>query len=245
MSKTAIVTGGATGIGKAISSLLCLNGYNVIINYNRSEDAANKLANSLTSNSCLSAVTYKADISQKQEADALIKFAESNFGHLDLLVCNAGIAQQKLFTDITPEDWSRMMSVNLSGCFNCCQSASSSMLKRHSGCIINISSMWGITGASCEVHYSAAKAGVIGLTKALAKELGPSGIRVNCVAPGVIKTDMLKSFSDDELKDLAESIPLCRLGTPEDVAEAVLFLASDKASFITGQTLSVDGGFVI
>lgn len=245
MNKTAIITGGATGIGKAISSLLCFNGYNVIINYNRSEDAAKALVNSLTSDSGFSAVAFKADVSNMDESDALIKFAESNFGHLDLLVCNSGIAQQKLFTDITPDDWSRMISVNLSGCFNCCKAASSLMLKKHSGCIINISSMWGITGASCEVHYSAAKAGVIGLTKALAKELGPSGIRVNCVAPGVIKTDMLKSFSDDELNDLAESTPLCRLGTPEDIAEAVLFLSSDKASFITGQTLSVDGGFVI
>ena len=244
MNMTAVVTGGAAGIGRAVSSLLCRNGYNVVINYNNSESAAEVLVNELVA-SGYSAVSFKADVTDRDAVSLLTEFAVETFGRLDLMVCNAGIAQQKLFTDITDEDWSKMLAVDLTGCFNCCQAAAALMLKDHSGCIINISSMWGITGASCEVHYSAAKAGVIGLTKSLAKELGPSGIRVNCVAPGVIKTNMLSSFTEDDLKALADDTPLCRLGTPEDVAEAVVFLASEKASFITGQTLSVDGGFII
>lgn len=244
MIKTAVVTGGATGIGRAVSSLLCRNGYNVVINCKNSESAAEVLVNELVA-SGYSAVSFKADVTDRDAVSLLTEFAVETFGRLDLMVCNAGIAQQKLFTDITDEDWSKMLAVDLTGCFNCCQAAAALMLKDHSGCIINISSMWGITGASCEVHYSAAKAGVIGLTKSLAKELGPSGIRVNCVAPGVIKTNMLSSFTEDDLKALADDTPLCRLGTPEDVAEAVVFLASEKASFITGQTLSVDGGFII
>lgn len=244
MNKTAIVTGGARGIGKAISSLLCRNGYNVVINYNTSAESAKELALQLCGGG-FSAVTFKADVANKAEVGQMFKFAFEAFGSVDLLVANAGIAQQKLFTDITDDEWKRMLDIDLTGCYNCNQAAAELMLKRHSGSIVNIASMWGLVGASCEVHYSAAKAGVIGLTKSLAKELGPSGIRVNAVAPGVIMTDMLKPFSKSDLNALADEIPLCRLGTPEDVANAVLFLASDNASFITGQVLSVDGGFVI
>lgn len=243
MSKTAIVTGGATGIGAAVSSLLCREGYNVVIAYNKSEQAAKALQNEL---SLLGEVSiFQFDITCSESVDNLIKFTLNKYGRIDLLVNNAGIAQQKLFTDISDLDWNEMISTNLSGQFYCCRAVIPALVSQKSGCIINISSMWGLVGASCEAHYSATKAGIIGLTKSLAKELGPSNIRVNCVAPGVIKTDMLKSFTDDDLKGLADETPLMRLGRPEDVANAVIFLASDKASFITGQTLSVDGGFVI
>ena len=164
-------------------------------------------------------------------------------GPVDVLVNNAGIAQQKLFTDITEDDWRRMFAVDVDGVFRCCQCALPHMIHEKSGCIINIASIWGEIGASCEVHYSAAKAAVIGLTKALAKELGPSHIRVNCVSPGVIDTEMNAMFDEETMRDLCESTPLGRIGSPEDIAAAVSFLASDAASFITGQTLSVNGLF--
>ena len=244
MNKTAIVTGGATGIGDAISSLLCQENYNVVIAYNKSEDKAKQLCDSLKSQGN-NAVTYQVDVKDSSSVLKLIDFTLNTFNGIDLLVNNAGIAQQKLFSDITDDDWNNMISTNLTGCFNCCRAVIPTFVTQKNGCIINISSMWGLVGASCEAHYSAAKAGVINLTKSLAKELGPSNIRANCVAPGVIKTDMLNSFSEEDLKALADETPLMRLGAPEDIANAVLFLASDKASFITGQTLSVDGGYII
>ena len=167
-------------------------------------------------------------------------------GGVDILVNNAGIAQQKLFTDLTVEDWRAMLDTNLSGVFNCSQEAlRRHMLPVHSGVILNISSMWGQVGASCEVHYSAAKAGVIGLTKALAKEVGLSGVRVNCIAPGVIMTDMMKDFDEETIQSLREETPLNALGTPKDIADAAVFLCSEKAKFITGQVLGVNGGFII
>lgn len=242
--KTVIVTGGATGIGRAVSSLFAETGYNVVIGYNKSIDAANELQSNLSKQG-YSVTTHKCDVTNSNDTNGIVEFAVQKFGKVDVLVCNAGIAQQKLFTDITDEDWSNMINTNLTGCFNCCRAASKVMVSKHSGSIVNISSMWGISGASCEVHYSASKAGVIGLTKALAKELAPSNIRVNCVAPGVIKTDMLSSFSDQELEELKVETPLSHLGTPEDIAKAVYFLSSDDASFITGQVLSVDGGFIL
>ena len=242
--KTVIITGGATGIGRAISSLFAENGYNVVIGYNKSVDAAKELERKLTEQG-FSAVIYNCDVTKSSDTYGIVDFAVQKFGKVDTFVCNAGIAQQKLFTDITDEDWTKMINTNLTGCFNCCRAASKVMVSKHSGSIVNVSSMWGISGASCEVHYSASKAGVIGLTKALAKELAPSNIRVNCVAPGVIKTDMLSSFTAEELEQLRVDTPLSRLGTPEDIAKAVYFLSSDDASFITGQVLSVDGGFIL
>lgn len=244
MNKTAIITGGATGIGTAISSLFAKNGYNVIINYNTSKTDALALKDQLITQG-YSAEIFKADVSNSIEADELINFATKSFGKIDVLINNAGISQQKLITDITDSDWDKMISVNLTGCFNCCRAASKFMVSKHFGSIINISSMWGLTGASCESHYSASKAGIIGLTKALAKELGPSNIRVNCVAPGVIDTKMNSHLTKEALSELSDTTPLCRIGTPEEVAKAVYFLASDNASFITGQILSVDGGFTI
>ena len=246
MPKTAIITGGATGIGAAISSLLYNEGYNVIIGYNTSEDKAKSLEAELSANSDGSTVKrLKIDVTDVASVSNAFDYCAKEYGRIDLLVNNAGVAQQKLFTDITDADWQNMLTTNLTGCFNCCREATKYMVKQHFGNIINISSMWGIVGASCESHYSASKAGIIGLTKSLAKELGPSNIRVNCVAPGVIITDMIKNFSQEDLDALKEETPLCRLGTPSDVANVVSFLASDKAGFITGQTISVDGGFVI
>ena len=167
------------------------------------------------------------------------------FGHIDVLVNNAGIAQQKMFTEITEQDWKKMFSVNIDGMFNCTQLALRDMIKRHKGKIINVSSIWGIAGASCEVHYSASKAAVIGFTKSLAKELGPSGIQVNCVAPGVIETDMNKNLDDLTIKEIINETPLERIGTPRDIANTILFLAQDASDFITGQVISPNGGFVI
>jgi 3-oxoacyl-[acyl-carrier protein] reductase len=241
---TVIVTGSSRGIGKAIASLFALNGYNVLINYNTSEDEAYLLYNSLKEKRC-SVEIFKADISKRNEADSMAAYCIKSFGGVDILINNAGIAQSKLFIDITEEDWDNMINTNLKGVFNCTQSVIRHMISRKRGKIINISSMWGLVGASCEVHYSAAKAGIIGFTKALAKELGPSNIQVNSIAPGVINTDMMKPYSESEIEVLKEDTPLMRLGTPDDIAKCALFLASDSADFITGQIISVNGGFVI
>jgi len=191
------------------------------------------------------AQAYQVNIADPAAVLAMVQAVESELGPIDCLVNNAGIAQQKLMTDITTEDWIRMVATNLSGTFYCCQAVLPGMIRRKAGAIVNLSSIWGLTGASCEVHYSAVKAGILGLTKALAKEVGPSGIRVNCVAPGVIETEMNAALSDETRAALAGDTPLQRLGTPEEVAECIYFLASDKASFLTGQVLSPNGGFVI
>ena len=244
MKNCVVVTGGSRGIGAAISSLFATKEFNVVINYNNSEKDAKKLCDTLLEQG-FSAIPFKADISNPIEAERLVKFAVEKFGNIDVLINNAGISQQKLLTDITDDDWDKMISTNLSGAFYCSRAAAKYMINKKNGSIINISSMWGISGASCEVHYSAAKAGLIVLTKALAKELGPSNIRVNCVAPGLIDTDMNNTLSDDDKAALINETPLCRIGTVSDVAKAVFFLASDDASFITGQSLSVDGGFIL
>ena len=244
MNKTVIVTGGAKGIGAAISSLFANMGYNVIVNYNTSVSAATQLCYNLTAKG-YNCISFKADVSNSSEVEELFKFAANSFGSIDVVINNAGIAQQKLITDITDQDYDKMIASNLNSVFYCSREAAKYMIKQKSGSIINISSMWGISGASMEVHYSAAKAGVIGLTKALSKELGPSNIRVNAIAPGVIKTDMLNEFNVEDLKELKDATPLSRLGTPEDIAKTALFLATDDSSFITGQTISVDGGFIV
>ena len=243
-NKTAVITGSSRGIGKAIATAFAENNYNVIINYNKSENEAVKLKEELL-NKGYSCEIFKADVSDFEQAKSLIDFAISTYGKIDTLINNAGISQIKLFTDITKQDWDTMLSTNLSSIFNCTQPAVKNMLHYKSGSIINISSMWGICGASCEVHYSAVKAGVIGFTKALAKELAPSGIRVNCISPGVIMTDMMKDFSKEDLNLIKEDIPLGSFGTPSDIANLALFLADDKAKNITGQNISSNGGQVI
>lgn len=242
--KTAVITGAAKGIGAAIAVAFAKAGYKVVINYNKSEERAIALCQILNDTYPTEAVCIKADVSTSEGAKKLITEAVTAFGDIDVLVNNAGIAQQKLFTDISDADWNAMLDTNLSSVFYTSRAAVPFMVSKKSGSIVNISSIWGETGGSCEVHYSAAKAGVIGLTKALAKELGPSNITVNCVCPGVIKTDMLNSFTEEDLKALAEETPVMRLGTPKEVADAVFYLATNSG-FVTGQVLSVNGGLYV
>ena len=243
MNKTALVTGGAKGIGAAICKALANDGYRIALNYNSSFESATELKNELSSVTHIE--IFKADVSDSSDVERMFTEIESVFGGVDVLINNAGIAQQALFTDITDEMWQKMIGVNLTGAFNCCRRALPYMIRNKFGKIINITSMWGEVGASMEVHYSASKAGLIGLTKALAKEVGLSGITVNAVSPGVVETDMMTSFSDEVKSSLADETPLGVLGTPENIASAVSFLASDKADFITGQVVSVNGGFII
>lgn len=244
MKKTVLVTGSSRGIGRATAELFAENNYNVIINYLHSDQEARSLAAWLENQGC-SVMAYKGDVSNRKQVEAMIEAAISRFGYIDTLVNNAGIAQQKLFTDIGEDEWDRMFDVQVKGVFNCCQCVLPYMINRKQGKIINISSIWGITGASCEVHYSAAKAAVIGFTKALAKELGPSNIQVNCVAPGIIETDMNFSLDQSARDSLLQDTPLMRFGVPADIAHAIFYLASEKADFLTGQVLSPNGGFVI
>jgi 3-oxoacyl-[acyl-carrier protein] reductase len=242
--KTAIVTGGARGIGRSITESLADENYNVIINYNSSESEAKRLKAELLEKG-KSVDIYRADVSKYEEAKSLIEFSKNRFGSIDVLVNNAGIAETKLFTDITNEDWNKMINTNLNSVFYCSKEVLNYMLPRKSGKIINISSIWGLIGASCEVHYSVAKGGIIALTKSLAKELAPSNIHVNCVAPGTIATDMNSFYSDDDMKCITDDIPMMKLGLPQDIADAVVFFASEKSNFITGQVLSPNGGSVV
>ncbi|HBG15811.1 MAG TPA: 3-oxoacyl-ACP reductase [Firmicutes bacterium] len=244
MNKTVIITGASRGIGRSIAELFAANDYNVLINYHRSTEAALELYHSLLEKG-FSIALFKANVSHRPEVEDMVAYCLQQFGKIDVLINNAGIAQSRLFIDLSAQDWEEMINTNLSGVFHCTQSVLRSMLPRKKGKIINISSIWGQVGASCEVHYSAAKAGVIGLTKALAKELGPSNIQVNCIAPGIIDTDMLSPYNERERADLVEQTPLGRLGTPYEIAAYALFLASESADFITGQVIGINGGFVI
>ena len=243
-NKTAIVTGGSRGIGAAAALLLAREGWRVAVGCHRLPDRAQALCDRLRREG-REAVPFCGDVSSVAEMEAQVQAVVERWGQIDLLVNNAGIAQQRLFTEITEAEWDRMFAVNAKGLYACCRAVVPGMIRRHSGNIINVSSMWGQAGASCEVHYSAAKAAVIGFTKALAKELGPSGIRVNCVAPGVIATEMNAALDGETLDALREETPLGTIGTPEEVARAILWLAGDGASFVTGQVIGVNGGFVI
>lgn len=242
--KTAIVTGGAKGIGAAAVKKLCENGFSVAINYLSSEEKARALSSDLVL-SGYDAFPVKADVTDASQVKAMFEQVMHRNGRIDVLVNNAGIAKQQLFDTVSDEEWQKMLSCDLTGAFNCCREAVPFMLKAKYGRIVNVASMWGQVGASCEVAYSAAKAGVIGLTKALAKEVGLSGITVNCVSPGAIQTDMMAQFSESDVCALCEEIPLGRLGTPDEVAELIAFLASDQAAYITGQTVGVNGGMVV
>ncbi|MCH5296194.1 MAG: 3-oxoacyl-ACP reductase FabG [Ruminococcus sp.] len=244
--KNVLVTGGTGGIGSAIAVEFAKAGYNVAIHTHSKTEKAQILANELEQKYGVKAFAVNADVSCQDSVIEMFNIIETEFGRIDVLINNAGIAQQKLFTDISADEWHKMLGVNLDGVFFCSKEALKRfMIKNHSGVILNISSMWGQVGASCEVHYSAAKAGVIGLTKALAKEVGLSGVRINCICPGVIMTDMMKSFDEDTLSDLKDETPLNQLGTPQDIADTAVFLCSEKAKFITGQIIGINGGFVI
>ena len=237
--KTVLITGGSRGIGAATARRFAAAGYRVAINYNRSEREALELAEEL------GGTAVRADVGDPDQVQAMVDNVLDKFCQLDILVCNAGIAQQKLFGDLTNEDWKRIFTVNVEGVFYTIRAALPHMLHRKAGRIVTVSSMWGQVGGSCEVAYSASKAAVIGLTKALAKEIGPSGITVNCVAPGVIATEMNAGLSTEDLEALRNETPLESIGKPEDVAESIFFLASDAARFITGQTLAPNGGLII
>ncbi len=233
MGKTALVTGSSRGIGAAALRRLAAEGWDVTVHYNESEAAALALAKEL------GVRALQADVTDPAQVEALFAAA----GPVDLLVCSAGVARYGLITDGDEDDWRRVLAVNTDGAYRCCRAAVPHMVRQKAGNIILVSSVWGLYGASCEAVYSASKAALIGLTKALAKELGPSGIRVNCVAPGVIDTDMLARFDFADRQALADDTPLGRIGQPEDVAELIAFLASEKAGFITGQIIGCDGGF--
>lgn len=244
MKKVALITGASRGIGRAVAIAFAKEGYETILHYHTQKALAQKTAGELIE-SGLAASVAQADVANRREVEAMISAVLYRFGKIDVLVNNAGLADFGLFGDVTEERWRRLMGVNLDGVFHCCQCALPGMIARKEGVILNISSVWGLCGASCEVAYSASKAAVIGLTKALAKEVGPSNIRVNCIAPGVIDTDMNGSLDQAAMEELIQSTPLGRIGSPEEVAQAALFLAGEGASFITGQVLSPNGGFLI
>ncbi|MDW7656352.1 MAG: 3-oxoacyl-ACP reductase FabG [Bacillota bacterium] len=244
MSAVVLVTGASRGIGREVARQFALDGCRVAINYHNHQADAESLESELHEAGCL-VMSVRADVSDRSQVDAMITGIRQTFGPVDILVNNAGFGQQSLFTDISEADWDRMFDVHVKGAFHCCQAVLPDMIRRKSGKIINISSIWGIVGASCEVHYSAAKAAIIGLTKALAKELGPSQIQVNCVAPGVIDTDMNAALDSETRAALSEQTPLGSIGSVIDVAHTVLFLASDRSAYITGQVISPNGGIVI
>ena len=234
---TALITGGSRGIGAATVRVFCAAGYRTAFFYFRSGETAQALAAET------GAYAIRCDVRDSASVSAACAEAKKLLSHIDVLVNNAGIAQQKLFTDVTDEDWRNMLDSNLSGAFYASRAVLPQMISRRYGRIINVGSIWGQVGASCEVHYSAAKAGLIGLTKALAKEVAPSGVTVNCICPGVIETDMLSSFTKEDLAALADETPAGRLGTPEDIAHSVLWLADERSGFVTGQIIGVNGGF--
>lgn len=241
---TVLITGGSRGIGRACVLAFARQGWKVAFSYRHSRQAAAELVRQVGALGG-AAAAFEADVADPRQVDRLFGEAEASLGPPEALVCNAGVAHQGLLTDMTDEQWRQLMGVDLDGVFYCCRRALPAMVRGKRGSVVTVSSMWGVTGGSCEAAYSAAKAGVIGLTKALAKEMGPAGIRVNCIAPGVIATDMNGRLHEADLAALAQETPLCRIGSPEEVAQAALFLCGEGAAFITGQVLGVDGGIAV
>jgi len=242
MSKVIIITGASRGIGRAIAEKLARTGNKIIANYNNSKEKAEELKENLTKEN-IEIDIYRADVSQREECINLVEYAINKYGKVDILINNAGISEYKLFTDETDDDWNNVINTNLYSAFAMSQEVIPNMVHNKCGCIINISSAWGLVGGALEVIYSVSKAGMDGLTKALAKELGPSNIRVNSIAPGMIKTQMNSKFSEEEIKEIEQEIPLERIGKPEDVAKCVKWLIED--SYTTGQIISVNGGWII
>ncbi len=237
MSKNVLITGGTRGIGAACSEIFVKNGYSVYATYNNDEKSAKEISHRLGIR------IYKMNITDRNSVRETFSKIINEAGKIDVLINNAGIAQQKLFIDLEDNDWDNMINTNLTGIYNVTKEVLKSMVSKNSGAIVNVSSIWGQCGASCEVHYSAAKAGVIGFTKALAKEMALSGIRVNCVAPGMIETQMNDVFSKEDIESICEEIPMGRCGTPMECAELIYFLSSEKASYITGQIIGINGGW--
>lgn len=242
--KVVLVTGASRGIGKAVAARFARAGYGVAVHYNTGKAEAETFVGQLAEEGC-TVMAVHADIRDSAQVEAMIETVATAFGDINILINNAGIAQQKLFTDITEEEWRNMFAVHVDGTFFCTKAVLPAMIRKKEGCIVNVSSMWGQIGGSCEVHYSAAKGAIQAMTKALAKEVGPSGIRVNCIAPGVIQTEMNKMLDAETLEELRQETPLELLGTAEDVANMAYFLCSDEATFITGQIIGVNGGMVI
>ena len=240
-----LITGATGGIGEAIAKSFAEKGYDLALQYNKSESKASEMKAELQKAYGIKVLTVKADLSKTEEIEALAKKALSEFGTVDVLINNAGIAHQELFQLCSDEKVKEIFDVNIMSAMKLTKEILPSMIKNHSGRIINISSMWGICGASCEVHYSASKSALIGFTKALSKEVGPSGITVNCIAPGFIDTKMNAHLDEDSVREIVESTPMMRKGTGEDVAYLCEFLSSEKAGFITGQVVSVDGGYSV
>lgn len=240
MKKVAIVTGASRGIGREIAKMLAKEGLQVVANYNKSEQKAKELKEELRNENI---DIFKADVSKREEAKALVAYTLNKYGKIDVLINNAGIAEFKEFTQITDAEWNKMIDTNLNSVFIMNQEVLKNMIHNKNGCIINISSIWGIVGSSCEVHYSTAKAGINGMTKALAKELGPSNIRVNAIAPGIINTEMNNDIEKEDIEMIEKDTPLGRIGKPEDIAKCVKWLVED--TFTTGQIISINGGWVI
>lgn len=243
MSKVVLITGASRGIGKETARVFAENNYRVIINYLKSKEQAETLETELKNHGC-DAISVCADVSDIKQVQKMMEVIKKFTSHIDVLINNAGIAQQKMFCDTTQEDWDNLFNVNVKGVFNCCQAVLPFMIKNRSGKIVNVSSVWGVCGASLEVAYSASKAAVIGFTKALAKEVGPCGININCVAPGVINTDMNKNLDSSSIERLKNETSLGVIGSTRDIAETILFLSSKKADFITGQVININGGTI-